>query len=130
MCGIAGSYNFSNIKIMKKMLKKIKHRGPDDTNFFITDNVMLGINRLSIMDIKLGKQPMFSDGENLSLIFNGEIFNYLEIKNDLMKRGVRFKTKSSDTEVILKAYELFGLNCFKKFNGMFAIAIYEKKKIR
>ena len=130
MCGVAGSYNFSNITIMKNMLKKTKHRGPDDTSFFITDNAMLGINRLSIMDIELGKQPMFSNEKNFSLVFNGEIFNYLEIKNDLKKRGVRFKTKSSDTEVILKAYEIFGLNCFKKFNGMFSIAIYEKKKDR
>ena len=121
MCGITGSYNYNNPKVLKQMLRKIKHRGPDDTNFFITDNAMLGINRLSIMDIKLGKQPMFSDNNNFSLVFNGEIFNYLEIKNDLKKKGIKFKTKSSDTEVILKAYEVFGLNCFKKFTKIITI---------
>ena len=128
MCGIAGSFNFSNNKILTKMLNKIQHRGPDDCQKYFNDNYMIGINRLAILDIKNGKQPMFSNNNKISLVFNGEIFNYLEIKKELEKKGVKFFTKNSDTEVILKAYEYYGLDCFNKFNGMFAIAIVDENK--
>jgi len=128
MCGIAGSFNFSNNKILTNMLKKIKHRGPDDCQKYFNDNYMIGINRLAILDIKNGKQPMFSNNKKISLVFNGEIFNYLEIKKELEKKGLKFFTKNSDTEVILKAYEYYGLDCFNKFNGMFAIAIVDENK--
>ena len=92
------------------MLNKIQHRGPDDCQKYFNDNYMIGINRLAILDIKNGKQPMFSNNNKISLVFNGEIFNYLEIKKELEKKGVKFFTKNSDTEVILKAYEYYGLD--------------------
>jgi asparagine synthase (glutamine-hydrolysing) len=128
MCGIAGSYNFSNKKVLTSMLDRIKHRGPDDSGQYLNSTSMIGINRLAILDIRNGKQPMFSDNKKISLVFNGEIFNYIEIKKELEKNGIRFFTKNSDTEVILKAYEYYGLDCFNKFNGMFAIAIIDENK--
>jgi asparagine synthase (glutamine-hydrolysing) len=128
MCGIAGSYNFSNGKVLSAMLDKIKHRGPDDSNQYLNNTSMIGINRLSILDIQNGKQPMFSNNKNISLVYNGEIFNFIEIKKELEKKGLKFFTKNSDTEVVLKAYEYYGLDCFNKFNGMFAIAIIDENK--
>lgn len=126
MCGILGSYNFSDEKVLRSMLKTIKHRGPDDSDYFLNSKCMLGINRLAILDPKLGKQPMASD--DLIIVFNGEIFNYLELKKDLIKKGVKFFTRNSDTEVILQGYKIYGVDFLKKLNGMFAIAIYNKKK--
>lgn len=128
MCGIAGSYNFSNKKVLSSMLAKIKHRGPDDSKQYSNNTSMIGINRLAILDIQNGKQPMFSNNKKISLVFNGEIFNFIEIKKELEKKGLKFFTKNSDTEVILKAYEYYGLDCFNKFNGMFAIAIIDENK--
>jgi len=128
MCGIAGSFNFSDRKVLTNMLHKIKHRGPDDSKQYINNISMIGINRLAILDITNGKQPMFSNNKKISLVFNGEIFNYLEIRKELEKKGIKFFTKNSDTEVILKAYEYYGLDCFDKFNGMFAIAIIDENK--
>ena len=128
MCGIAGSYNFSNGKVLSDMLDKIKHRGPDDSKQYLNNTSMIGINRLSILDIQNGKQPMFSNNKKISLVFNGEIFNFIEIKKELEKKGLKFFTKNSDTEVVLKAYEYYGLDCFNKFNGMFAIAIIDENK--
>jgi asparagine synthase (glutamine-hydrolysing) len=128
MCGIAGSYNFSNKKVLSSMLAKIKHRGPDDSKQYLNNTSMIGINRLAILDIQNGKQPMFSNNKKISLVFNGEIFNFIEIKKELEKKGLKFFTKNSDTEVVLKAYEYYGLDCFNKFNGMFAIAIIDENK--
>ena len=109
MCGITGTYNFINPSLIKKMLSEIHHRGPDDTGFCIVDNVMLGIKRLSILDIEMGSQPMFSSDKSKVLVFNGEIFNFIELKEELIKKGVKFHTKNSDTEVILKLYEFYGI---------------------
>lgn len=126
MCGIVGSYNFSNEKILKSMLKKIRHRGPDDTNIYMDEKCMLGINRLAILDPKLGRQPM--ELGDLIIVFNGEIFNYIELKRDLKNKGCSFYTNNSDTEIILHGYKIYGKEFIKKLNGMFAIAIYDKKK--
>ena len=128
MCGVAGSFNFINERLMQKMLKVTKHRGPDETNYYLDKKIMMGINRLAILDPKLGKQPMTCDNNDVVLVFNGEIFNYIEIKNYLLKNGCKFKTNNSDTEVILQAYKFFGLEFVKKLNGMFAIAIFDKRK--
>ena len=84
MCGIAGSINYSNLSVLKKVLSKIEHRGPDDTGYFVHKNFMFGTCRLSILDIKYGKQPMYSEDKKIVLSFNGEIFNYVEIKKDLL----------------------------------------------
>ena len=128
MCGIAGAFNFIDNSVMKKMLSEIHHRGPDDTGFCDIDNCMLGIKRLSILDIELGVQPMMSDDRSIILVFNGEIFNYLELKKELQNKGIKFNTRNSDTEVILRLYEFYGKDFFSKLNGMFAIAIYDKNK--
>ncbi len=128
MCGITGSFNFVDISVLKKMLSEIHHRGPDDSGYYSVDNCMLGIQRLSILDIELGKQPMMSNDQSIVLVFNGEIFNYLELKDELKSKGVKFNTRNSDTEVILKLYEFYGKEFLSKLNGMFGIAIYDRKK--
>ena len=128
MCGIAGSFGYSNQNVMKSMLKSIHHRGPDDTGFFFDSMCMIGIKRLSILDLKLGKQPMTINNSSIALVFNGEIFNFIELKKKLIKKNCIFKTNTSDTEVILQGYRLYGINFIKKLNGMFAIAIYDKRK--
>ena len=128
MCGIAGSFGYSNQNVMKSMLKSIHHRGPDDTGFFFDSMCMIGIKRLSILDPKLGKQPMTINNRSIALVFNGEIFNFIELKEELIKKNCIFKTNTSDTEVILQGYRLYGINFIKKLNGMFAIAIYDKRK--
>ena len=128
MCGITGVFGFDGKNIIDQMLKVIKHRGPDDSGSFNTKWCTLGINRLSILDIRQGKQPMYSENKNYILVFNGEIFNYIELKKKLIDQGTNFRTNNSDTEVILKLFEKYKLNCFKMLNGMFAIAVYDKTK--
>ena len=130
MCGIAGSINYSNHKVMKKMLHSIKHRGPDKQGFYLDNQVMLGTNRLSILDLKYGNQPMISKNKNVILNFNGEIFNYKELKEKLIYKGYKFITKNSDTEVVLAAYLTFGLNFIDYLDGMFAISLHDKKRQR
>ncbi|MFA5060541.1 MAG: asparagine synthase (glutamine-hydrolyzing) [Candidatus Omnitrophota bacterium] len=134
MCGIAGIYSKrqeireSDIKAVQTMNDIQKHRGPDDQGLFSDKICVLGHRRLSIIDLsKDGHQPFFSDDGRYILIFNGEIYNYIELRDELVKLGCRFKTKT-DTEVLLKSFEQFGSRCLEKFNGMFAFAIYDKKE--
>ncbi len=134
MCGIAGlslkrSLTEQNgLKILKQMADSISHRGPDADGFFIDKNssIFFGHKRLSIIDIENGSQPMSTEDKNLTIIFNGEIYNYLEIKENLIKAGRVFKNKS-DTEVLLQAYNHWGKDCLDKLNGMFSFAIWDKK---
>lgn len=130
MCGIAGYFgpNGSEEKL-KIMAEAIKHRGPDDSGFFVEDEVGLGFQRLSIIDLKSGHQPMTNNEKNLWIIFNGEIYDYKNTRSVLEKLGHKFLT-NSDTEVILKSYEEWGEDCFEKLNGMFAVAIWDKKKAK
>lgn len=128
MCGIVGIIKFDKEKVneldLRNMMLSIKHRGPDDEGVFISHDVGLGFVRLSIIDLsKSGHQPMISDDGKFVVIFNGEIFNYLEIKEELILAGVNFIT-NSDTEVLLKAYLKWGEACLDKFNGMWAFVIY------
>lgn len=130
MCGIVGVINKSvkaevALNLLSKMADKIAHRGPDDEHHFIDKNIGFYHKRLSIIDLEHGRQPMQDD--NLFIIFNGEIYNYLELKDDLKLKGYRFKT-ASDTEVILKAYREYGDCCVDKLNGMFAFLLYDKEK--
>lgn len=132
MCGITGIYNLDKKNLisgdqLKDMNRLISHRGPDDKGFFIQNNVGLAHNRLSIIDIKHGHQPMFSPNNNFVIVFNGEIYNYKELKKELISLGYHFKT-NSDTEVVLQAYHEWGSDCCVKFNGMFAIAIWDMRK--
>lgn len=130
MCGIAGIYGFDNdqnnrLEKITKMLSVLQHRGPDGWGYYISPEIALGQTRLSIVDLSTGDQPMVSD-DNV-IIFNGEIYNYIELKAELEKKGVRFHT-TCDTEVLLKVYEFYGIDCFEKFNGQFALLIWNKKK--
>lgn len=125
MCGLAGFIGEGNELDLKNMIETLTHRGPDDRGLFFENEIALAHARLSILDLSpAGHQPMFSSDKKIVTIFNGEIYNFLEIREDLKSRGHKFKS-DSDTEVILAAYEEFGENCFEKFEGMFAIAIYD-----
>jgi asparagine synthase (glutamine-hydrolysing) len=131
MCGIAGFVSKNRVhdkeKYIQEVAKSIKHRGPDEFGVFHEDNVCLLNTRLSIIDVAHGHQPFVSDDKNIIVVQNGEIYNFIEIQEELKQKGVRFDT-NSDTEVILRAYEYYGTKCFEKFNGMFAISIYDKNK--
>jgi len=125
MCGIAG-FNFKDKKNINKMLDIIIHRGPDAGDIMVDENISLGHRRLSILDLsENGKQPM--KYKSFYITFNGEIYNFQDIKEELQKIGHSFLS-SSDTEVILHAYEEWGEDCVKKFNGMWAFCIYDKDK--
>ena len=131
MCGIAGIINFNyksvNQSEIHLMMQKMKHRGPDDEGMFIDDNVGLGFVRLSILDLSsAGHQPMFSNDGRYVIIYNGEVYNYLELRNEL-KHKYEFKS-NTDTEVVLVAYQVWGEDCLGKFNGMFAFIIYDTIK--
>lgn len=127
MCAING-FNFKDEGLIQKMNQATKHRGPDDSGIFLDDLISLGHNRLSIIDIsRAAHQPMLSDDKNLAVVFNGEIYNFKELRKELEERGYKFFSQS-DTEVLLKSYQEYGENCLKKFNGIFAFAIWDKQK--
>lgn len=129
MCGIFGfvsgsiSYEKKHA-LLKAMGDKIVYRGPDDDGYAIHDNCALGMRRLSIIDLETGKQPIYNSDKTLLIIFNGEIYNYRKLRTRLLKEGCQFKTKT-DTEVILKLYQVFGERCLNELNGMFSFAIYD-----
>ncbi len=130
MCGISGIINFNQKKVKESdlciMMQKMKHRGPDDEGIFIENNIGLGFVRLSILDLSIaGHQPMYSKDKRYVIIFNGEVYNYIEIREEL-KLKYSFKT-GTDTEVVLAAYQEWGRNCLERFNGMFAFVIYDTK---
>lgn len=130
MCGIAGVVDTSknlNEELLNKMSEVIKHRGPDDDGIFFDKENGVGLvhRRLSIIDLLSGHQPMKSSNENLIITFNGEIYNYKELRTELIALGLKFNT-NSDTETILNIYEKYGADGFKKLNGIFAFAIYDK----
>jgi asparagine synthase (glutamine-hydrolysing) len=132
MCGITGILHFENHRPveqerLKAMTDIIAHRGPDGEGFFVDKNVGLGHRRLSIIDLNTGDQPMFSDDRQKVLVFNGEIYNYIELREELKNLGYQFRT-NSDTEVVIKAYEAWGYECQNKFNGMWAFALWDKTK--
>ncbi len=126
MCGIVG-FSYKNEVDLKKSLQKIAHRGPDNSGCYFDENVSFGHNRLSIIDLSdFANQPMISKDGGSVIIFNGEIYNFKDLKMDLERSGVKFKT-NSDTEVILRGYEKEGIGFFSKMRGMWAFAIYDKK---
>jgi len=134
MCGIngvllKGKNEPENIsKVLSKMNHEIIHRGPDQDGFFVksTEEFTVGfaMRRLSIIDLSTGKQPMFSEDQKICIVFNGEIYNFLDLKDLLLKKGLKFHT-TSDTEVILRLYENFGTDAFAMLDGMFAFSIYD-----
>jgi asparagine synthase (glutamine-hydrolysing) len=131
MCGIFGLIDFSgqlkksNAEI-EAACNKIIHRGPDESGYYYAPGVVLCHRRLSIIDLNGGKQPMSSSDEKVTISFNGEIYNYSSIRNDLENKGYKFHTES-DTEVLLNAYLEYREECFKLFNGMFAVAIWDEE---
>ncbi len=127
MCGING-FNFRNKELIARMMLVTKHRGPDDKGKFIDDDVSLGHNRLSIIDLSArGHQPMFDRSGRYVIVYNGELYNYQQLRNNLLVKGIKFDSKS-DTEVVLKSFIKYGPSCLKKFNGIFSFAIWDKEK--
>jgi asparagine synthase (glutamine-hydrolysing) len=134
MCGIAGFYgtpedSTPHDALLRRMIGAIVHRGPDAQGVFTERHVGLAHARLSIIDLSGGAQPMANADGTIHLTFNGEIFNYVELRDELIARGHRFTT-TSDTEVILHAYEAYGIDCVEKFNGDFAFAIWDRRRNR
>ncbi|HPI29664.1 MAG TPA: asparagine synthase (glutamine-hydrolyzing) [Bacteroidales bacterium] len=131
MCGICGivEKNKDNSLLMVDMLKIIEHRGPDDFAVHTYKDFCLGHRRLSIIDLNTGNQPIFNEDKSICIIFNGEIYNYKELKEELIKKGHHFYT-TSDTEVIVHLYEEEGNTFFHKLNGIFAFALLDKNKDR
>lgn len=128
MCGIVGAWgNFPDVNLrIGKMLDAIKHRGPDDQVQLHTDQYHGGMCRLSINDLENGKQPLYNSDESVSLLYNGEIYNYYELRHALEKKGYTFRT-NCDGEVICHLYDEFGKKLFSYLDGMFAIALYDRK---
>lgn len=129
MCGICGAIGATDQSTLRKMNEVIHHRGPDDTGFYIDSNVMLGQSRLSIIDLKTGRQPIYNEDHSIVIVYNGEIYNFRELRKELEAKGHSFAT-NSDTEVIVHAYEEYGHDSLGLFNGMFAFALYDSTKRR
>jgi len=126
MCGIGGFYGFRDDRLLKQFSQQLSHRGPDGEGIFQEDNISLLNRRLAIIDIKGGDQPIYNEDKSAVTVYNGEIYNYLDLRGELEKLGHRFTSKS-DTETIVHGYEQWGEKCFERLNGMFAIALYDKK---
>ncbi len=130
MCGICGQINFNGAEVaesqLRSMMQAMKHRGPDDEGIFTDGSIGLGFVRLSILDLsQAGHQPMYSQDDRYVIVYNGEIFNYIELREELEPKGYSFRTRS-DTEVLLAAYKEWGEECLDRFNGMWAFVIYDR----
>src|SRR5208282_3093895 len=129
MCGICGKLEFDpkakvSPHLLKHMADAIVHRGPDDEGYYVKGQIVLGFRRLSIIDVDGGHQPLSNENNSIWIIFNGEIYNYQELRAELVSKGHIFRTKS-DTEVIVHLYEEYGRECVQKLRGMFAFAIWD-----
>lgn len=130
MCGITGFYGLDDNQLLKRMSEAIRHRGPDDHGYFVDRNVSLAHRRLSIIDLsKNGRNPMHNEDSSIEIVFNGEIYNFQSIKEELLKKRHKFYS-NTDTEVIIHAYEEYGFECLKLFNGMFAFALWDANEQR
>jgi len=132
MCGIAGIVSAAradriDAALVHQMCEAIVHRGPDDEGIFVKDGSGLGMRRLSIIDLSGGHQPIFNEDKSVWIVFNGEIYNFPELKSELEGRGHKFATHS-DTEVIVHLYEEMGADCVQKLRGMFAFAVYDSRQ--
>lgn len=132
MCGIAGFISTNNhrrderLARLDAMCRVIEHRGPDEQGMAVEGRAALGMRRLSIIDLATGQQPIYNSDRSKLVVFNGEIYNYLELKKDLESSGHRFRT-SSDTETIIHAFDQYGVNCLDHLRGMFAFAIWDDR---
>ena len=129
MCGFVGFCDDSKNKkkIIRDMADIIKHRGPDSDGYYVDNNIALGFRRLSIIDLDKGSQPIFNEDKDKVIVFNGEIYNYKEIREELKSKGHKFST-NTDTEVILHGYEEYKEDILNKLRGMFAFVIYDIKE--
>jgi asparagine synthase (glutamine-hydrolysing) len=132
MCGICGIF-FANREwrvqgdVLARMNRRILHRGPDDEGFFVEENVGLAMRRLSIIDVKSGHQPLANENRDVWIIFNGEIYNHAELRENLEARGHQYRTRS-DTETIVHLYEEYGSDCVTHLRGMFAFVIWDRRR--
>ena len=118
------------MKVMESMNQTIVHRGPDDDGYYADEFMNLGMRRLSIVDLESGKQPICNEDCSIWVVFNGEIYNHLELRKGLEQKGHRFRTHHSDTEVVVHLYEEYGEKWPQKVNGMFGLALWDKKKMK
>lgn len=134
MCGICGAVSFEpgevvNLNIVKGMTDALIHRGPDDEGYYQDEQAILGMRRLSIIDLQTGQQPIANETGDVWVVYNGEIYNFHQLRLELEQRGHKFKTHS-DTEIIVHAYEEYGVECVQRFNGMFALAVWDARANR
>src|SRR5262249_33232195 len=129
MCGITGRLNYDpndrvDARVLTAMTDAVRHRGPDASGYFVDGAIGLGHRRLSIIDLSTGDQPLGNEDGRIQVVFNGEIYNFAELRETLQSRGHRFRT-GSDTEVIVHGYEEWGDACVERFRGMFAFAVWD-----
>src|SRR5512147_1774767 len=134
MCGITGKLWFDPARsvsrdLLVRMTDRVIHRGPDAAGYYVNGSVGLGHRRLSIIDLATGDQPLANEDGSVQVVFNGEIYNFAEVRAELVTRGHRFHT-GSDTEVIVHGYEEWGERCVDRFRGMFAFAVWDARARR
>src|SRR3984893_4191338 len=131
MCGIAGyvglEKNSNREKLLKQMASALRHRGPDDERYFIQPEIGLAARRLSIIDLPGSHQPILNEDKTIHVVFNGEIYNYVELRADLKKRGHKLRTQG-DTETLVHLYEDHGIDMLRLLRGMFAFALWDARK--
>ena len=132
MCGFVGFLNETadadyNNKTVRAMADRIVHRGPDMDDYYVDDDVSLGFRRLSIIDLEGGSQPIFNEDKSKVLVFNGEIYNFKSLREDLIAKGHEFYTHT-DSEVLIHGYEEYGKDLLPKLRGMFVFVIWDKKE--
>ena len=124
MCGICGIIGQQAEETVKAMNQAIHHRGPDEEGYFFNENISLASKRLSIIDLQTGSQPVYNEDKSIVVVFNGEIYNFQSIREELCRKGHHFTSKG-DTEVIAHAYEEYNTDCLQKFNGDFAFVLHD-----
>lgn len=129
MCGIYGFAGFDEPGLLERMSELLRHRGPDDVGSYAAPGFAMGMRRLSIIDLEGGRQPIYNEDRTVAVCQNGEIYNYVELAEELKRLGHVFSTRS-DTEVVVHAYEQWGVDCLARFNGMFAFALYDAARAR
>lgn len=131
MCGICGVVEYRGMRPVQRdrlenMNQTLAHRGPDDSGYLVESGVGLAMRRLSIIDVAGGAQPIANEDETIWIVFNGEIYNFLSLRQQLLEKGHRFRT-DGDTEVVVHLYEEYGRNCVDHLDRMFAFAIYDRR---
>src|SRR2546427_3541943 len=132
MCGICGKVAFDSRQrvepgVVKRMMDTLVHRGPDDEGMYLGGQAVLGHRRLSIIDLNTGKQPISNEDRTVWIVFNGEIYNFKQLRQELVQTGHTFETQT-DTEVIVHLYEEYGEDCVSRLRGMFAFALWDARK--